>query len=790
MKFLRFLLLIAPLLTVQTSFGQTEDRYTIIPRPASILPRPGEFVIGRHTVLVVPGGRSDIKLIADDLATELNRVTQFGIKVYTEPYRPVSQTVGAVIRFLPTLSTELSDEGYRLDATPTSVTLEATGPAGFFYAIQSLLQLLPPAVLAHTYRPDLRLTIPAGRIDDRPRYSWRGIHLDVSRHFFPVSFIKKHLDLMALHKFNVFHWHLTDDQGWRIEIRKYPKLTQIGSHRPNTVLGHFNEYDPQLYDDKPVSGFYTQDDIREIVRYAQKRHITIIPEIEMPGHALAALAAYPEYGCANAVRGKTPYAVATKWGVFDDVFCPYEKTFTFLEDILTEVMALFPAKFIHIGGDECPKITWRQSAFCQQLMRQQGLRNENELQSYFIHRIDKFLTANGRRLIGWDEILEGDGPATRLSPNAAVMVWQSIQPGVQAARAQHDVVMTPGKYCYLNFFQSEPAQEPLAFGSYLPLSTVYGYEPTPDGLTPEQARHILGAQANLWTEYIHSGETVEYQLWPRAAAFSEIVWTGKTRRDYADFTRRLPAEFDRLRMLGVNFASSFYDIAMTGKPTADGRVDISLTAESTVPELRYSVDGGTPTMESPIYEGPISLTHTSIVRAAPFANGRMLNRVTRKEYIVSKATGKAYTLLNAPLGNRPDKASLLTNGVTGTIGGYDVSEVMVVKNADLHVVIDLGAEQSVARVTLGVLKYTAQNYCLPRQVAVSVSVDGQTFRPVGMLQTNTTGGRRQFERLAVGFVPTRARYVRVVAQPLSTVPAGLRKAGQAAQLGVDEITVD
>ncbi len=791
MKFFSPLLCLASLFLASNSFGQAEDRYTIIPRPTQITPRPGEFLINRQTALVVPADRPDLKLLADELATDLNRVTQLGLTVHTELYRPATspgdmlKPVGNVIRFLPVVGDELGDEGYRLDVTPTSLTLEAAGQAGFFYAIQSLIQLLPPALLEKTHQPALRLSIPAGHINDRPRYAWRGMQLDVSRHFFPVSFLKKHLDLMALHKLNVFHWHLTDDQGWRIEIKKYPKLTQIGSHRPNTIMGHFDEYDPQIFDDKPISGFYTQDDIQEVVRYAQKRHITIVPEIELPGHALAALAAYPEYGCANFPKGQNPYSVAMKWGVFDDVYCPYEKTFTFLQDVLTEVMGLFPSKFIHIGGDECPRERWEQSPFCHQLMKQLGMKHENEIQAYFVRRIDTFLTANGRRLMGWDEILQGKLPST-----VAVMSWRSIESGVVAARQQHDVVMTPERFCYFNFFQSEPGQEPLAFGGYLPLATVYAYDPTPNGLTAEQSHHILGAQANLWTEYISSGEGVEYQLWPRVAAFAEVVWTDKPRRDYADFSRRLPTEFERLRLLGVNFASSFYDVTMTGKPTGNGQVEVSLSADKMVQQIHYTIDGGTPTAESPMYAGPIVLSHTAIVRAAPFGNGRMLSRVTRKEYLVSKATGKPYTLLNAPLSTRPDRAALLTNGVTATIGGYELTEMVAFKNTDLNVVIDLGTVQAVSKVTVGVLKYTAQAYCLPRRVAVSVSDDGLLFRAVGSLQTNTTGGRRQIERLSVGFVPTHARFVRVLAQPLPTVPAGLRKTGKVAQLGVDEISVE
>ena len=433
----------------QAGLGQTLNRYTIIPRPAQLDPRAGEFVISRATVIVAPFAQPDLKTIADAFAKQINRSSELSMAVQNAGSAPVPSNA---ILFRPVRDTTLGNEGYRIDATDKLVTIEASTPTGFFYAVQTLYQLLPPSVLAVATPVPIAVTqhpapaslpIPACRIQDRPRYPYRGLHLDVGRHFSPVSFIKKHLDLMALHKFNTFHWHLTDDQGWRIQIKKYPKLTQIGSQRRETIVGHYDDYDPQVFDGKPYGGFYTQDDVRDVVRYATARHITVVPEIEMPGHALAALSAYPELSCDPAKA----YQVATKWGVFADVFCPTDKTFGFLEDVLTEVMALFPGKYIHIGGDECPKDAWRKSEFCQQLIRRERLKDEHELQSYFIRRIDKFVMAKGRRIIGWDEILEGG-----ISPNATVMSWRGIKGGIDAARQHHDVVMTPGAFCYLDHY--------------------------------------------------------------------------------------------------------------------------------------------------------------------------------------------------------------------------------------------------------------------------------------------------------------------------------------------------
>ncbi len=765
------------------SYGQALERYSIIPRPAQLEPRAGDFVISRSTSIQVPVSEAGLKAIVDTFANTINRSTGLGVSV--RDLNPSAAVSGNLIRFAPVTDTTLGEEGYRIDATDRLVTIEATGPKGFFYAVQTLYQLLPPDVLqpkitaAGSAEPSLRM--PACRIQDRPRYVYRGLHLDVSRHFFPVSFVKRYIDLMALHKFNTFHWHLTDDQGWRIEIKKYPKLTQVGAQRRETIVGHYDDYDPQVFDGKPYGGFYTQDEVREVVRYAATRQITVVPEIEMPGHALAALAAYPELACAPG-----PYTPATKWGVFTDVFCPTEQTFTFLQHVLTEVMDLFPGKYIHIGGDECPKDAWRKSAFCQQLIRREGLKNENELQSWFITRIDKFVTAKGRRIIGWDEILEGG-----LSPNATVMSWRGTKGGIEAARQRHDVIMTPGAFCYLDHLQGDPAQEPMGFGGILPLSMVYGYNPTAAELTPDQQKYILGVQGNVWAEYLPTAAQVEYMVWPRAAALAEVAWTPLALKNYDDFSRRLPAYFDRLDRLRVNYSRTVYDPAFTAKPTADGRVEVSMAANALSSAIRYTLDGSIPSGESPRYEKPLLLDKNTSLRAAAFTDQKPLSQLAKvqKEFIVSLATGKSYTHLNAPTTGRPDKGAMLTDGKTGGIGGYEVADVVSFAG-DFGMVIDLGQAQPVQSVQIGFLKYTARNICLPRQVDIAVSDDGKTFRPVLTSKTNAAeGGKRGFARLPFEFAPTTARYVRVVARNVGTVPAGLRNPGKPAQLAIDEVEV-
>ncbi|GAB3953874.1 family 20 glycosylhydrolase [Spirosoma harenae] len=750
---------------------------------------------------MVPFADTELKNIVEQFANQLHQ--SVGLTVPVRTLNKVSPP-GNLIQFLPLRDTTMGAEGYRMDITSQVVTVEAATPVGFFYAVQTLYQLLPPDVLrreqgARGKEPILeksssnlppRLPIPACRIQDSPRYPYRGLHLDVCRHFFPVSFIKKYLDLMALHKFNNFHWHLTDDQGWRIEIKKYPKLTQIGSHRTETIVGHYDDYDPQVFDGKPYSGFYTQDEIREVVRYAATKYINIIPEIELPGHALAALAAYPELGCSP----KEGYQVATKWGVFDDVFCPTEKTFSFLQDVLTEVMDLFPGKYIHIGGDECPKKVWQQSTFCQQLIKRQKLKNATELQRYFIKRIDQFVTAKGRRIIGWDEILEGANPKLRLSAGATVMSWRSIKSGVQAARQQHDVVMTPGQFCYFDHFQGDPGQEPTGFGGSLPLAKVYSYNPTPAELSTEDARHILGSQGNLWTEYIPTQQQVEYMIWPRAAALAEVVWTPLSEKNYDDFLRRFAIHTKRLANLDVNYARTIYDAIPTSQPTADGKVSLTIATgtqgtDMPTPDIRYTENSQIPSGESPHYESPILLTKSTTIRTATFLDKKPLSQLAKveKEYIISKATGKPYTLLNAPTSGRPDKNYSLTDGNTASIGGYEIAGV-VAFSSDMNMVIDLGKSESIESVRVGFLKYTARNICLPKQVEISVSEDGKTFTPTLTAKTNAAeGGKRGIARLPFDFTPTTARYVRIIARTIGHVPAGLRNPGKAALLALDEI---
>ena len=516
-------------------FAQNE--YNIIPIPQKLEAQSGVFTVNEKTVVV---GNSTWQEVAELLNTQLNNAGGWRKKIVINSSKKINNS----IQFIQ--NERIAEEGYILEVSQKQVVISSKTAKGAFYGVQTLLQLLPTEIFKDSKSEGVKWTIPCCKIEDAPRYSYRGLHLDVARHFSPVSFIKKYIDLLALHKFNTFHWHLTDDQGWRIEIKKYPKLTEISSKRKETLIGRDRK--TPKYDGKEYSGFYTQEEVKDVVAYAQKRFITIIPEIEMPGHAQAVLAAYPRFGC----NQDKIYDVWTSWGVSKDVFCPREETFTFLENVLSEVIALFPSQYIHIGGDECPKDQWKTSRFCQDLMKREGLKDEHELQSYFIRRIDKFVTSKGRKIIGWDEILEGG-----ISPNATIMSWRGEAGGIAAAKENHDVIMTPDRFVYLDYFQSGLKTDSMNVGIYLPIEKVYSYDPAPKELSEEQQKKIIGFQGNVWTEYMSNTDRIEYMVYPRASAIAETAWSPKSAKNFADFEKRLKTHAKRLDNLKVNYFKGF-----------------------------------------------------------------------------------------------------------------------------------------------------------------------------------------------------------------------------------------
>lgn len=508
----------------------------------------------------------------------------------------------------------MGEEAYSLEVNAQGVQISASHENGFFYGVQSLIQLLPP---------DKKIAnLPYLEIEDEPRFAWRGLHLDVGRHFFPVEFIKKYIDLMAFYKFNTFHWHLTEDQGWRIEIKQYPKLTEVGSKRKETIFE--KNFDPYVGDGKPYEGFYTQEEIKEVVAYAEERQVTIVPEIEMPGHSLAALAAYPELGC-----GPGPYEVGTRWGVYEDIYCPSELTFEFLENVLTEVMDLFPSEYIHIGGDEAPKTVWERSPVAQQVIRREGLKDEYELQSYFIQRIEKFLNANGRQLIGWDEILEGG-----LAPGAAVMSWRGEAGGIEAAEAEHYVVMSPNAEMYFDHYQADPENEPLAIGGYTTIESVYDYEPIPENLEEEYHSYVMGAQANVWTEYMKTSDHVEYMVYPRAVALAETVWTKPENKDWEKFQSKLTHQFKLLDARAVNYHIAAPKGLKQGL-TLSNEIEISLSSPYESAQIYYTTDGTEPTASSTLYEQPFTLNIANeeiIVKAVTITESGQRSAVVEGSY--------------------------------------------------------------------------------------------------------------------------------------------------------------
>lgn len=519
--------------------NNSED-YAIIPKPLVMEPQKGRFLINDKTAIT---GDDNLKNEGDFLAELLSLALPQEVQ-----FSSANSKANIHLKTDPSIENE---EGYELHVSYDKIEIIGKNGKGVFYGIQTLRQLMPLEGTSSDNNNEL--TIPAVVIKDSPRFVYRGMHLDVARHFFPVSFVKKYIDLIAMHKMNTFHWHLTEDQGWRIEIKKYPKLTEIGSQRKETMVE--KNFDPYKGDGIPYGGFYIQEEIKDVVAYAKTKHVTIIPEIDLPGHSLAAITAYPELGNTG-----EQYEVGTTWGVFDQIYAPTETTFKFLEDVLSEVMELFPGEYIHIGGDEAPKKQWKESKFAQDLIKKEGLKDEDGLQSYFINRVQKFVNSKGRKIIGWDEIIEGGLP-----PNATVMFWRSwLGPKeiIEAAKNNHDIIMTPASHLYMDAYQvpeKDHAKEELAIGGYTSVEKVYGLNVIPEGFPKELESHILGAQGNLWSEYIKSGDRVEYMVLPRMTALSEVVWSSQENRNWGDFKLRLSKMKERYDAMGLNYAKHVFE---------------------------------------------------------------------------------------------------------------------------------------------------------------------------------------------------------------------------------------
>ncbi len=757
----RFLLLISILFSVTATAQSTIT--PVIPIPVKMESKQGKFVIRDNTLVIY----SDVSLKSD-----VEYFTSYVNGKYGPILKPMNSSARKKMCITVNRSSDplLPADGYRLTVDSSAIVIEGGSGAGVFYAFQTLRQLLPPG------KTDF-LTIPAISIDDHPRFNWRGMHLDVSRHFFTVEEVKKYLDNLAMYKMNTFHWHLTDDQGWRIEIKKYPKLTAIGAWRKGTLIGHYST-EPAKYDTLRYGGFYTQEQIKDVIAYASARHITIVPEIEMPGHASAALAAYPMLGCTNG-----PFEVGRTWGVFKDVFCPSEVTFNFLEDVLSEVSDLFPGQYIHIGGDECPKDRWKESAFCRELIQKENLKDENGLQSYFVNRIGRFLQTKNKKLIGWDEILEGGIPG-----DATIMSWRGYTGGIEAAHQKHDVVMTPTAYCYFDYYQSSNPGEPLAIGGYLPVQSVYHFEPVADALLPEEAKYILGSQGNLWTEYVTNWKKVEFMTMPRMAAIAEVTWSPKEKRDYISFVRRLNVHFKMLRFLGVNFSNAVFDVSDQVTP-AQGRA-LAVKLSTILPEVvvHYTFDGTKPTANSPICTGDIIVDQPVVIRAAAFDGMNPIGGLFEKAYSVNLASGKEIRLTNQP-DNEYSRGGAFTliDGVTGRLP-WNGADWLGFSGVDCEATIDLSEVKVFNRVAVDVLNDSTGWIYLPTSITVSISADGIDY------QTIATVGKEKIEKsgrlVMIPFGKQSARFVKVTIANRQTIPDGAPGAGNKAWLFIDEIRVE
>ena len=750
----------------------------------AIVPYPNHLETGRGTYRV-----TDRPVTCDSRTDERTQraVVGFAARLATvtggtNPVTVADEVPASGIRFVTDES--LPAEGYELNVDGEGIEVRASQFPGFLYALQSLEQLLPAAVYGTEPAPDAAWEVPCVKIADAPRFAYRGMHLDVARHFFSVDEVKRYIDVMAIHKLNTLHWHLTDDQGWRIEIKRYPELTAVGSIRKATVV----RKEWGTYDGTPYGGFYTQDEIRDVVKYAADRGVTVIPEIDLPGHMLAALTAYPELGCTGG-----PYEVWGRWGVADDVLCPgREKTFEFLEGVLTEVMELFPSEYIHIGGDECPKVRWEKCPRCQAKIRQLGLKDDGEhtaehyLQSYVTDRIGKFLARHGRRIIGWDEILEGRAPS-----DAVVMSWRGSEGGIAAAKLGHDVIMTPNSHLYFDYYQSlDTDAEPFGIGGYIPMEQVYSYDPAFPELTPEQQKHILGVQANLWTEYVLSDEHLEYMLLPRLAALSEVQWCLPETKDWNRFIGSFRMD-EIYSQMGYEFAKHIFGVtASYAVDPEKGGVVMTLTTQGGAP-IRYTLDGSDPTASSPLYKAPVTIGESCTFKAAALREGMQTPVYTRK-FDFNKATGRRIALNAAPtLKYTYGGASLLVDGYRGG-PVYSNGAWIGFLNEPLDVTIDMQGAKPYSAVTVESLVEKGEWVFPPSSVGVYLSDDGREFTEAALMSVpqETAGSPDGVKPFKVLFPETSARYLRVVARTVDPIPAWHGAAGQKAHMFVDEIIVE
>ena len=747
--------------------------YEIIPKPLDVNCKgDASFLLKDGVAVIYPENNRKMQDNAEFVVDYVERQT--GVKLTSHAGMPVD---GAIC-----LTLDLSDdnaEAYKLIVNDKRVCISGASEAGVFYGIQTLRKSLPVA-------QDINVNLSAVEIYDKPRFAYRGAMLDVARHFYTVDEVKTFIDMLALHNINRFHWHLTDDQGWRIEIKKYPKLMSVASERKETVVGRWYS---GIYDGKSYGGYYTQDELRDVIDYAAKRHITIIPEVDLPGHMQAALTAYPELGCTGG-----PYEVRTIWGVSQDVLCVgNDFTLQFVKDVLSEVADIFPSEYIHIGGDECPKVRWEKCPKCQERIKSLGLKSdakhtkEQRLQSYMIQEAAKYLKEKGKRIIGWTEILEGG-----LVPDATLMSWIGESGGIEAAHQHHDVIMTPNTYLYFDYYQSKKVEdEPLAIGGYLPIEKTYNYEPMPKELTKEEQQYIKGVQANLWTEYIPVFSQVQYMVLPRLGAAAEVQWTDPSKKDYKDFLRRVPHLVAVYDCYGWNYATHVYDVNVDMKAdTVNHVLNVQLSTMADDP-IYYTLDGQDPTEKSLKYTKPFTIDQSVVLKTMAVHPDRT-SKISVDTIRFNKATLKPVVLLQ-PNESRfsPDGPVVLIDGRNGN-HSFDTGAWLTVAGNDLEAVINMQAETILNSASVHV--YVRKDAWLfdARGFSVSVSSDNKNYKEVAsqeykQMQESDSDGIIEHE---LSFDPCKATYVKIKVISEKSMPDWHWDAGKVPFLLVDEIILN
>ena len=699
------------------------NEYNVVPLPVTMNEQPGRFYLNSDVPVVVNASQ-EVKNIASSLSTTVLDVA--GIKL--KPGGELHENVPTIVfDSIP----GMEKEAYKLSVTPQQIKITASTPNGFYYGLQTLYQLLPVAIYSKERARNAEWSVPCVEIEDTPTFRYRGAMLDVCRHFASIDYIKKFIDVLAVHKMNTFHWHLTDDQGWRIEIKKYPKLTEIGSQRSETMVDYFYTHYPFKYDGKPHGGYYTQEEIKEVVAYAQSKYITVIPEIELPGHALAAIASYPELSCTP----DSTYEVCKLWGVFD----------------MDEVVELFPSSYIHIGGDECPKYAWEHCSHCQKLIRDLGLKDdvtpnpvdgrkhtkEEKLQSYIVNRAEKYLNSKGRNIIGWDEILEGG-----LAPNATVMSWRGVEGGMTAAKAGHDAIMTPNPYAYLDHYQEEPEIAPVTIGGYNTLKKTYSYNPVPADADSLVKQHIIGVQANCWAEYMPTEDNRDYQIFPRLIAIAETGWTPMKEKNFTSFCSRMVEDFKRLEIMGVKPCLNFFDVNINTRSTKEGVLNVELETFYPGAQIYYTIHGEEPSVNASLYSHPFPLEGTYDLKAAAFVDGKQIGKVTHKQLYKNLISGKKYEITPEPKGMKGDilgendilGADTVTLGLTNGKRGNNASSTPWVgirpdNNDKVTFVADFD-KATISKIRFGTLYNAAGNILPVSKAVVYVSASGNKFEKV------------------------------------------------------------